>query len=282
MSEKSIIVFSNFWDTNAVIDFRFLFLHDVKNEKLYKINLLKKDNSPENFSVHSIALSHPDFSKEINVKNMNRIDCLCPTYDMLKRYKKDKNWDAYQKDFLDLIKKRKSVIKDWAMSLKPNWVHFLCCWENTSHGAHCHREILHKVFSESKTISNKIISIYRSGEKNYKKNLNGEIYIPASSWGVMDEPIVFDRITVAPNVTTRTYETHTGISNTFTLASSSFVLSDGTYDYVILANGQSARINSSGLVELLDNIPPVIRRNSIRRADDVRPPDPPNDDDLPF
>ena len=45
MSDKSIVVFTNFWDANAVIDSHFLLLHDKKNEKLLRINLL--ENSPD-------------------------------------------------------------------------------------------------------------------------------------------------------------------------------------------------------------------------------------------
>lgn len=170
MSDKSIIILTNFWDADTLIDFRYLLLHDTKSEILCKINFLKgKNGVPENFSVHSIALSHPEFKKYYNLKEINRLDFFCPTYDMLKRYKDNHDWEAYSKDFVSLIQKRKSTIKEWMKSLKPNWVYFLCCWEDTSGGAHCHREIIHKAFKDSKVASQKIISIFRDGKKIYKK-----------------------------------------------------------------------------------------------------------------
>ena len=166
MSDKSVVIFSSFWDADSIIDSGFLLCHNKKDQKTYRINIVKP---AVNYSIHSIALSHPDLSKKPNMIGMNRIDCFCPTYDLLKRYKSNMDWDLYQKDFTNLIRKRKSVIKEWADSLKSNHVYFLCCWENTSHGAHCHREILYKAFSESKVMSQKIISIYKHGDKIIKK-----------------------------------------------------------------------------------------------------------------
>ena len=154
-------VFTNFWDADTVIGNQFFLLNDSKRQKAYRINLRSTD--PKNYSVHSIALSHPDFSKKPNLKNMDRIDCFCPTYDMLKRYKADNDWEAYTKGFIELIKKRKNDMKDWMESLATEHIYFLCCWENTTNGAHCHRDILYKAISESKTMTEKIIPIYRSG-----------------------------------------------------------------------------------------------------------------------
>lgn len=222
MSDKPILIFTNFWDANSVIDFRFLLLHDVKKEELYRIHLLKnKSGVPENFSVHSIALSHPDLTRQANMQSMNRLDFFCPTYDILKRYKGDNNWDAYRKDYTEIIKKRKNIIKDWASSLKPNWVYFLCCWEDTSHGAHCHREILHKAFSESKIMSQKMILVYRHGEKKYKKESNGNSYAEAMRLEI-EIPQEYIRDPIPAQVTT---------------TSSS---------YVVTENGQPARMDLSG------------------------------------
>lgn len=175
MKEKSIVIFTNFWDANTVIDRNSLIVQNSNNEKIYRINFFKDNNVPNNFSVHSIALSHPNLSKQKNMKNMNRLDFFCPTYDMLDRYKKDKNWNSYHKDFIALIKKRKSVIREWAESLIPERVYFLCCWENTIKGAHCHREILHKAFTDSKIISKKIFSIYRHGDECKKDRANDDL-----------------------------------------------------------------------------------------------------------
>jgi hypothetical protein len=163
-------------------------LHDAKNGQVCKINFFKDDNNvPENFSVHSIALSHPEFKKEVNLKGIGRLDFFCPTYDMLKRYKANNDWEAYSKDFIKLIQKRKNTIKEWMDSLKPNWVYFLCCWEDTSGGAHCHRELIHKAFKDSKVASQKIISIFREGKKIYKKT-----GIILATSGIPRQPYTFE------------------------------------------------------------------------------------------
>lgn len=291
---KSVVIFTNFWDANSVIDFRYLLLHDKKNEKLYRIHLLKK-NVPENFSVHSIALSHPDLSKQSNMKDMDRIDFLCPTYDMLKRYKKDHNWDAYQKDFIKLIKKRKDDIKEWAESLKPDWVYFLCCWENTSHGAHCHREILYKAFTESKIMSNKIISIYRHGDKNYKKEINGRNYAEAMMstriWNLPPMPSgTYDSITITSGGTATPFITGTGSNtgviwdNISTLPSLPIVLDDGTLITrrgVLSPPTHSNPINLSDTNDNEDN-DESSNYNSEHNSDDMPSIYDIGDDDLPF
>lgn len=177
---KSIVILTNFWDADVLINNKQLLIN--QEDKAYRINL---NNKEKNYEVYSIALSRPDFNDKKNLKDISRIDCLCPTYSLLKRYKENKDWEAYEKDFTNLIKSRKEDIKDWASSLKPDFVYFLCCWENTSHGSHCHRDILYKGFKNSKVITN-IIPIYRSGE--FKKNkkdskdntiLNNTIYNPS-------------------------------------------------------------------------------------------------------
>lgn len=197
MNGKSIVIFTNFWDADTVINYRFLLFHDLKNQKFYKINLLgDKKGKDINYSAHSIALSHPDFKNKSNLKNINRIDCFCPTYDMLKRYKENHDWDSYRKDFIGLIKKRKEAMKEWAASLIPNRIYFLCCWENTSSGAHCHREILYKAFLDSKVMSKNILPVYRHGNeaKEDNRRLDGlpvEITAQAVSFGPANPIITY-------------------------------------------------------------------------------------------
>ena len=293
MSDKSICVFTNFWDANAVIDSHFLLLHDKKNEKLLRINLL--ENSPDtsqNFSTNSIALSHPERSRQLNIP-MERIDCLCPTYDMLTKYKKDKDWEAYQKHFIELIKKRKVVIRDWVNSLKPDWVYFLCCWENTSHGAHCHREILYKVFSESATISKKIIPIYRSGEKIYRKegNLDMPFLIGSGILGDgVDLPLNWGRIRESQPIGFPLGPITTSTSNNVGFESYQYIVMDNgitrinprtasiTDGYPRTANGPSGLENIRSVQDRYVPRRPV-RSNNNRNNDDP-PDDPP--DELPF
>jgi hypothetical protein len=165
--DKSIVVFTNFWKADWLINNNQLLVDDIekdllinnkkvinKEEKTYKIDL------NNNYKVYSIALSHPDFTGNKNLQDIPRIDCFCPTYSILKRYKANKDWKEYEKDFIGIIKSRKEDIKAWSLSLNPDLVYFLCCWENTSNGAHCHRDIIYNGFKNSKVITN-IIPIYR-------------------------------------------------------------------------------------------------------------------------
>ena len=150
------------------------FLFQDKSQQNFKINVIQ-DKENCNFSVSSIALRPP---KKLP-KHLSKMDCLdffCPTYDMLVRYKKDSNWESYKKDYYALIKKRKESIRTWMESLRSNHIYFLCCWENTNDHVHCHRELLYKAFCNSTYASNKIIPIYRRGERNIKKDHPGYNY----------------------------------------------------------------------------------------------------------
>jgi hypothetical protein len=158
--DKPVILFTNFWDANKLLDRKhFLLLND---DKLFKVQL-----SPNRYRVYSIALSHPSLSRLPNIQrefpNLERLNFFCPTYDMLKSHKEGGEWEEYVKDFHKLIKKRKEEIVTWVKSLIPNRAYILCCWENTSGKAHCHRELLYEAFSKSKSLKNRAVYIYRDG-----------------------------------------------------------------------------------------------------------------------
>jgi tRNA A37 threonylcarbamoyladenosine biosynthesis protein TsaE len=179
MSDKSLILFTNFWDANAIVgDGFFLFSEE---DKIYRANL-------DSFSVHSISLSSPDITGLRNIQKigMPRIDAFCPTYDMLKRYKNDNNWNAYKKDFYNLMKQRKSRLVEWLSSLKSNHIYILCCWENTSGGANCHRTILYTMIKDSKIAQNKVMSLYRHGNESGKKKEDKMLI--AGPWGDLEGP----------------------------------------------------------------------------------------------
>ena len=169
MSEKSLVILTNFWDANFLIDNRFILYNSNKEKTVYKVNL--GQDKQTNFSVHSVALRPPKKIPE-HLNKMDRLDFFCPTYDMLNKYKKDNDWESYKKDYIVLLKERQKNIREWFASLKPDWVYFLCCWENTATGAHCHRELIYNAFCQSKKAKDKIIPIYRHGEKIYKKETN--------------------------------------------------------------------------------------------------------------
>lgn len=167
--EKSAIILSNFWDANSLIDQGYI-LYSSKGNEVYKINFCSDSKHDSNYSVYSIALSHPDLKNKVNLSLMTRLDFFCPTYDMLKRYKSDGDWEAYTKDYMNLLRNRKSKMSEWMDSLIGDRVYFLCCWENTSGKAHCHREILYRVMLNSKKLSEKAIIIFRKGNEIKKQD----------------------------------------------------------------------------------------------------------------
>lgn len=177
--EKSVIVLTNFWDANSLIDQGY-FIYPVKENEAYKINIysdvsdVRTDGTHKgNHSVYSIALSHPSLTDLSNLSSMIRLDVFCPTYDMLKRYKENSDWEAYTKDYWGLLKSRKNRITSWAKSLVGGRVYFLCCWENTSGKAHCHREILYQAMKGSKLLGEKSLVIYRKGNEIKRRRERG-------------------------------------------------------------------------------------------------------------
>ena len=165
--KKSTIIFTTFWDAEKMLSQKAI----VNNKKELQILELDEDGDPSNYSVNSIALMHPDLTKMPLINKQfhpfTTIKCLCPTYDILMKYKTDKDWDSYTKEFKKLIVNRKKDIISWIDSLNPNFIYILCCWENTERGANCHREILYKLLTQSKTMKDKANYIYRTGSKTY-------------------------------------------------------------------------------------------------------------------
>jgi len=159
--KKPIVLFTNFWDANALINTDGLLIK-IDNQ-IHPINL--SDQNKNNFSVYSIALSHPSFEKLPNVQKAfkGRLDFFCPVYNLLQRYKQDNNWDKYVEDYKNLMRERRSQSVKWINSLDINHIYILCCWENTSGKSHCHRDILYTAMLNSKLTKEKIYPIYRSG-----------------------------------------------------------------------------------------------------------------------
>ena len=163
--EKSIVILTSFFDANYLISNGHMFYKPNSNKDLvYKIKFLNdKNNNPVNYTVDSMALVSPPIEKLQNINNMRRIDCLCPTYDMLHDYKSDHDWTTYTKRYVKLLKERKPRIKEWMTSLSPNHIYILCCWENTSRGSNCHRKIYYDALYQSDKAREVILPIYRSG-----------------------------------------------------------------------------------------------------------------------
>ena len=164
---KPIVIFTSFWDANYLIDKEF-FLFEIDG-KPNIIWLRNKNGKADNYSVHSIALRAPSLEKvekiEEQCKKISCIDFFCPTYQILMDYKNNKKWDVYTNRFKDLMRERKEQVIEWVNNLEPNHVYILCCWESTGEGTYCHRQILHRAFNASNTISEKIITIYRHGRR---------------------------------------------------------------------------------------------------------------------
>jgi hypothetical protein len=216
MSEKSIVIFTNFWDANNLIDESFILIHQPNN-KIYKINFYKeKNDASKNYSVYSIALGHPNIDNKLkNLKGIERLDFFCPTYDLLKKYKNDHDWSYYQKRYPEIIQERKRKIQTWFRSLKEDHVYFLCCWENTKRGIHCHRELLYKMFLDSKKACEKIIPIYRHGNniKNDKAPnyfIHYDVSVPLTTNTMVDVVISDGSYLVYDDIGNVTYSTNNG------------------------------------------------------------------------
>jgi len=163
--KKSIVILTNFFDADYLVSNGYMFYKPNSNKDVvYKINFLKDENNkPLNYTVDSIALASPPLAKLPHIDNLKRIDCLCPTYNMLNDYKADKDWPRYTERYMELLKKRKPRIKEWLSSLVPNHVYFLCCWENTATGSNCHRKLYYDVLRKSKKAQEVMLPIYRNG-----------------------------------------------------------------------------------------------------------------------
>ena len=148
---KPVIVFTNFWDAEKLVKMRHFFFWD--DTTLYKIRL---NPDPKNYSVQSIALSHPPMERlpclKADGSDLSRIDCFCPTYELLAKYKDDGDWSSYIPEYISILKRRKDRIVEWIDALKNDHVYILCCWENTSKKAHCHRSLIYDALRRSKTV----------------------------------------------------------------------------------------------------------------------------------
>ena len=164
-TKKAIVILTNFFDADYLVSNGFMFYKpNSRKDIVYKINFLRDENdNPLNYTINSIALANPPKDKIPHIDHMERIDCLCPTYNMLNDYKSDKDWISYTKRYMKLLKERKPRIKDWLSSLVPNHVYFLCCWENTARGSHCHRKLYYEVLRKSKIANKSMLPIYRNG-----------------------------------------------------------------------------------------------------------------------
>lgn len=178
MTEKSIVILTNFWNAEYILHSGHALFNE--NNKIYKVNF--GHPSKPNYSVFSIALTQPSLEKLTHLsvvidsdengncksRTIEKLDTLqffCPTYNMLSRYKRDKDWDKYTTDYKSLLMKRKEEIRGWIGSLVPNHIYILCCWENTSLKSHCHRQILYGAFKNSKIAKEKILPFYCDGGK---------------------------------------------------------------------------------------------------------------------
>jgi hypothetical protein len=152
-SGKPIVVFTTFWDAQAITK-KGAIAH-IKDGQAYKIDI-ESDSV-----VRSIAISNP--------MGMRRIDCLCPTWTILKQYKQDSDWDVYTKAYQRILAQRKHEVAEYIDSLVADKVYVLCCWENTCNGANCHRKILFDTLSYSSRTKDLAHYVYRHGDNDYAK-----------------------------------------------------------------------------------------------------------------
>lgn len=138
---KPTIIFTTFWDAAAL------------SERL----------NPKTKSILSIALSNPPSWNAVQ-----RLDFFCPSWEILKKYKEDEDWEDYTEKFRKLMKSNAKEVREWLGSLVAGNVYILCCWENTSKGANCHRRILYEALRKSK-FAKDFKFAYRHGNESAKK-----------------------------------------------------------------------------------------------------------------
>ena len=89
--------------------------------------------------VYSLALSMPTKVGPV----AGTIQCLCPTWEMVKDYKARRISETeYTDQYRELVIERWSAIKQWMDSLDPRDEMYLCCWERTGF---CHRYLVAKL-----------------------------------------------------------------------------------------------------------------------------------------
>ena len=222
---KPIIVFTNFWDAEKLIKHkRFLFWRD---ESLYNVKLYDEKC---NYTVYSIALAHPKLNKlpvirAIHQESIPRLDFFCPTYEMLTNYKGGGSWKDYTTKYRRLLKSRKKEIVHWLKSLMPDRVYILCCWENTSKNARCHRQLLFDAFTQSKSLRDKAIFAYRDGSWN-------DNYVSTDIYKYLDNQVMgFSNAAIPVTVNSQDIASQLGVAVGDTIGTASSA--DGSWSLVV-------------------------------------------------
>jgi hypothetical protein len=155
MLEKPMIIFTTFWDAVCLVDLGGIIIED----KVFEFDR-------DEVSVSSIALAQPKMPNQITFPEL---DFFAPTWDLLKTYKSDRDWNSYTKIYKGFLKEDQKRIATWLKTLDKGKINILCCWENTCNGANCHRKILYDLLSNSKRTKDIASYIYRDGDS---KSLN--------------------------------------------------------------------------------------------------------------
>jgi len=150
-ASKPTIVFTTFWDALEVSQNGGM-LHEDK-----AIRFLSNE-----CVILSVALAKPKLPK---LRNVGTLDFFCPTWEILKEYKKNRDWNTYTNKYRKILVQNKDEIAQWVDTLESR-VYFLCCWENTVSGANCHRHLLYEALSKSKRTKDSANYIFRHGDKD--------------------------------------------------------------------------------------------------------------------
>ena len=148
---KPTIILTTFWDAINISDNCGFMINE-------SIIHLDKDE----LEVLSIALAKPKSEK---MAKFPTLDFFCPSWDLLKDYKRNRNWDSYTKKYRNILIENKNEIASWVDSLTQK-VYALCCWENTLKGANCHRKIIYDALKSSSRTKDLVNLVYRHGDKS--------------------------------------------------------------------------------------------------------------------
>lgn len=185
---KTLVIFTNYLDAIQTVESGYLTMQ-------HNGNLLAARTVGA--SIIPISVVSPSLKSELGAKIVT-VDrkytgarpCihLCPTYRLEDRRLTSHEWEPYKQEYKASVMRHRDSIRQWLSSLYTGQIYFLCCWETLSGNNHCHREILHDMFSKSASLSDKFVFINRDGTGSLLKTAPHGTYNPLAKFqGSCDE-----------------------------------------------------------------------------------------------
>lgn len=118
------------------------------------------------YIVCAISNGIPTHDKVPNLKHIVKLSFFVPEWREVKNLKDGGAWSDFENAFMQKLKKDSTEITKWINEIIiTDNTYVLCCWENTSGVAKCHRQILFNWLSMNKKLANLISIEYRHGNE---------------------------------------------------------------------------------------------------------------------